>query len=259
MIDLAISTAELEYFLLVFIRMVSFMNMAPFYGEVNVPVRFKVALAMFLSYIVYVSAEPSLPVYNTILEYSLLIMKELAVGLLIGLAASICMHVTAMAGRLIDMEIGLSAANMTDPTFHDSITISGMMLRYFFMLLLITSGMYQYIIKAVIETYTLIPVAGVRFEMGNLMTAMIDFLGQYFILGFRISMPIFAVILVINCVLGILAKVAPQMHLFSVGMQIKILTGLGILYISMWLIPKAADLLFTRMRIMIVSIVEALM
>lgn len=259
MINLSISTSELEYFLLIFIRMVSFMHLAPFYGEESIPSRFKVALSIFLSYMVYMITDPVEVQYNTVFQYALIVMKEAVVGLLIGLAASVCMHIVTMAGRLIDMEMGLSAASLMDPTFHDSVTITGILYKYAFLALLITSGMYQYIIKAVIETYTLIPVNGARFALGTILKDMISFLGQYFMIGFQIALPVFAVILVMNAVLAILAKVAPQMNLFAVGMQIKILAGLGVLYLSVWLVPTGANLLFREMKIMIVSMVEAMM
>ena len=259
MVDLSISTSELEYFLLIFIRMTAFLHLAPFYGEQSIPSRVKVTLGLFLAYLVYTISEPVAPVYDTVTEYAILVIKEVTVGLLIGLAAMICMQIVSFAGRLIDMEIGLSAASLMDPSFHESMTVSGMFLKYIFSFLLITSGMYQYIIKAMIETYTLIPITGAKFAIGNLMASFTGFMAQYFVIGFQIALPVFCVIMVMNVVLGILAKVAPQLNLFAVGMQIKILAGLGILYLSMWLVPVAAELLFTEMKRMIVSIVEAMM
>ena len=82
---------------------------------------------------------------------------------------------------------------------------------------------------------------------------------QSFVIGFQIALPVFAVIMVMNAVLAILAKVAPQMNLFAVGMQIKILSGFAVLYLSMWLVPTASELLFKEMKRMIVAMVEAMM
>jgi len=66
-------------------------------------------------------------------------------------------------------------------------------------------------------------------------------------------------VLLLNAILGILAKVAPQMNMFAVGIQLKVLTGLTILYISAFLIPKSAELVFDEMKKMIVSFVEGMM
>lgn len=259
MIDYSFSASDLEYFLLVFIRIVSFMHLAPFYGDSSIPSRFKVGLSLALSYMVFLLTPHTELVYDTVMGYAALVIMEASVGLLIGLVSTVCMQVASMAGRLADMEMGLSAASTMDPTYRDNVTVSGLIYRYAFTLLFITSGMYQYIIKAFIQTYELIPVGNVHFALDKILSSLITFMGQYFLIGFQIAMPVFAVITVMNAVLGILAKVAPQMNLFAIGMQLKILVGLSVMYVSVWLIPKAADSMFTQMKKMIVSMVEAMM
>ena len=259
MIDYSFSASDLEYFLLVFIRVVSFMHLSPFYGDSSVPSRFKVALSLALSYIVFLLTPHTELVYDDVTGYAALVVMEAAVGLLIGLVSTVCMQIAALAGRIVDMEVGLSAASTMDPTYRDNVTVSGLIYRCAFTLLLMTSGMYQYIIKAFIQTYELIPVGNVHFALDKILSSLIAFMGQYFLIGFQIAMPVFAVITVMNAVLGVLAKVAPQMNLFAVGMQLKILVGLSVLYLSMWLVPMAADSIFTQMKKMIVSMVEAMM
>ncbi|MCI9373906.1 MAG: flagellar biosynthetic protein FliR, partial [Lachnospiraceae bacterium] len=54
--------------------------------------------------------------------------------------------------------------------------------------------------------------------------------------------------LLLNCVLGILAKIAPQMNMFAVGMQMKVLTGLSIMFLTVRMLPGAADFIFREMR-----------
>lgn len=235
------------------------MHLAPFYGDSSIPSRFKVALSLALSYMVFLLTPHTELVYDTVMGYAALVIMEAAAGLLIGLVSTVCMQVASMAGRLADMEIGLSGASAMDPTYRDNVTVSGLIYRYAFTLLLITSGMYQYIIKAFIQTYELIPVGNVHFALDKILSSLITFMGQFFLIGFQIAMPVFAVITVMNAVLGVLAKVAPQMNLFAVGMQLKILVGLSVMYVSVWLIPMAADSMFTQMKKMIVSIVEAMM
>ena len=58
--------------------------------------------------------------------------------------------------------------------------------------------------------------------------------------------------------LGILAKVSPQLNMFAVGMQFKVLVGLVILFLSVRMLPALADNIFTQMKRMIVSFVEGM-
>ena len=71
---------------------------------------------------------------------------------------------------------------------------------------------------------------------------------EYFILGFRIVLPVFATILVVNVVLGVLAKVAPQMNMFVIGMQLKVFVGLALLFILMSFLPGITDFIFNEMQ-----------
>ena len=89
--------------------------------------------------------------------------------------------------------------------------------------------------------------------------AKIVFLGDYINIGFRICLPIFCAMLITNCVLGIMAKVAPQMNMFAVGIQIKLLMGLMVMFLTVGMLPYISDFIFTEMKTMIVSFVEALM
>ena len=93
--------------------------------------------------------------------------------------------------------------------------------------------MYQFILKALVETFSLIPIGGATFRYDRIVTALIEFMSDYVIISFRIFLPVFASMLLLNAILGILAKVAPQLNMFSVGIQIKILMGTMVLIIML--------------------------
>jgi len=63
----------------------------------------------------------------------------------------------------------------------------------------------------------------------------------------------------LNAVLGILAKISPQRSMFAVGLQLKILVGLVVIFLTIGLLPIASEMVFTEAKKMTVSFVEALM
>ena len=65
--------------------------------------------------------------------------------------------------------------------------------------------------------------------------------------------------MIVNVILGILAKVAPQMNMFSVGIQIKILVGFAIILITIFLFGNVGDFIFRQMQEMMVSFIEGMM
>lgn len=260
MIEYSFSIEELEYFLLVVVRITCFFFTAPFFSMNNTPKRVKIGLGIFVSYLIYQSTLPhDAVVYENVMEYATIIMKEACVGLLVGLAASICNTIVLYAGRIVDMEIGLAMASQMDPTTKEQTTITGVYYQYMVMLILLISGMHRYLLQALAETYVLIPVNGAVFNMDSLLTSMIMFMTDYLNIGFRICLPVFCVSLIVNVVLGILAKVSPQMNMFAVGMQIKVLLGLCVLFFTTAMLPYISDFVYTEMKTMIVRFVEAMM
>ncbi|MCH5250857.1 MAG: flagellar biosynthetic protein FliR [Lachnospiraceae bacterium] len=258
MIDFTFTYADLEYFLLIVVRVTCFIYIAPFFSLNNTPRRVRVGLGILISYLLFVSLDHNEVVYSTVTEYAIIVMKEAVVGFLIGWGAQLCTTVAAFAGNISDMEVGLSMVNLMDPATRQNATFSGVYYQYMFTLFLIISGMYQYLLRALIDTFTLIPVNGAVFNMDSLIASMITFMSDYVMIGFRICMPIFCVILLLNCVLGVLAKVAPQMNMFAVGMQLKVLTGLSIMFLTVRMLPGAGDFIFQEMKTMITAFVEGM-
>ncbi len=258
MLDISFRYADLEYFLLILVRISCFVYVAPFFSMSNVPNRVKVGFSIFLSYLIYQAVDHNEVVYNTLLGYALIVMKEALTGFVIGWGAQICTTVTSFAGSIADMEIGLSMVSLIDPTTREQATFTGVFYQYIFTLFMIISGLYQYLLGALADTFTLIPINGAVFKTEALLESVLMFLGDYIVIGFRIILPIFCAMLFLNCVLGVLAKVSPQLNMFAVGIQFKILVGLGILFLSVRMLPILSDHVFTQMKRMIVSFVEGM-
>lgn len=260
MVDYSFSVAELEYFMLIFCRVSCLVFIAPFFGMNNTPRRIKIGLSVLVSYLLYeILPAMTIPEYSTVTGYAVLVLKEVVTGLLLGYGCQICTTVVGFAGRIIDMEIGLSMASLMDPTTRENMSVTGILYQYAVMLLLIVTGMYQYILKALVESFTLIPLAGAVFEADRLLNVMLKFLADYIMIGFRICLPVFAVMIILNAVLGMLAKVAPQMNMFAVGLQMKVLVGLAVIFLTTGMLPGLSDMIFTEMKTMMVAFVEAMM
>ena len=258
MIDITFTYADLEYFLLVLVRITCFVYAAPFFSMSNTPRMIRIGFSIFLSYLVFTGVERNEVVYSTLLGYAVIVMKEALTGFLIGWGAQICSTVTSLAGSVADMEIGISMVSLMDPTTRQQATFTGVFYQYIFTLFLMITGMYQYLLLALIDSFTLIPVNGAVFKTEALLGSVTTFMGNYLVMGFRIILPIFCTMILLNSILGILAKVSPQLNMFAVGIQLKVLIGLGILFLTVRMLPSAADYVFEGMKGMIVSFVEGM-
>lgn len=259
MVSFSFSIYDLEYFLLILTRISCFVFVAPFFSMRNTPMRIRVGISVFTAALLYQLLTPSdYAAYNTVLEYAVIVMKEAVTGLLLGLGASICTSIMNFAGAIADMETGLSMVTLMDPSSREQSSITGVFYQYVLMLMMIATGMYRYLFAALADTFTLIPVNGAIFHGDRLVDAMLQFLGDYVIIGFRIVLPIFCTILLLNAILGVLAKVSPQMNMFAVGMQLKILVGLGVFFLTANMLPGTADFIFEEMKRVMNSFIGAL-
>lgn len=220
MINYSFTYADLEYYLLILVRVTCFVHVAPFFSLNGVPRRVKVGFSIFLAYLLYTAVERNEVVYNTLLGYAVVVMKEALTGFLIGWGAQICTTVTSLAGSIADMEIGISMVSLMDPTTRQQATFTGVFYQYIFTLFMIITGMYQYLLRALIDSFTLIPVNGAVFKSESLLESVAMFMGDYITIGFRIILPIFCTMILLNAVLGVLAKVSPQLNMFAVGLSL---------------------------------------
>ena len=258
MIDFAFTVENFEYWLLIMVRISCFVFIAPFLGQDGVPSQTKIGLSIFISLILYgVVSRPELE-YQSVVGYAVVVIKEGITGLLIGLAANICNSIVLFAGRLIDMQIGLAMAQEYNPLTQMTESITGNFYNYLVMLMFLSTGMYQYVIRAVCDSYQLIPINGQVFQWEYLAEGFISYMSNLVSIGFRITLPVFACMTLLNCMLGVMSKVAPQMHMFSVGMQLKVLLGLAALFLAITLIPGVADSIAKEMRRMVVYMVKGM-
>lgn len=259
MVNYEFSIYTFEYFLMILVRVATFVYIAPFFGMNNTPARVKIGFSALVALLLFEILTPRATVeYSGEIEFAIIVLKEGITGLLIGFAANICNSIILLSGKIIDMEIGLSMATMLDPSTNSMSGITGTMYNYFIMLLLIATNMHQYILRALVDSYQVIPVNGAVFQWDSLMTTMIQFMRDMMVIGFRIVLPIFACSMILNCILGIMAKVAPQMNMFAVGIQLKVLLGFTIMFLTISLLPSISNVIFTEMKRMIVSVIEGM-
>ncbi len=259
MINYPFTFEDLEFFLLVFARISAFMFVAPFFSMSNTPRRLRAGFSIIVAVLLYnVITDRNVPEYATVLGYSILVLKETITGLLVGLGANICMSIVHFGGKVADMEVGLSMVQLFDPMTREGTGFTGTLYQYILVLIMLITNMHYFFLRAIVETYTLIPIGGAKFSSEKIMTTMVQFMTDFITISFRLCLPVVAAMLLLNAVLGVLAKTAPQINMFSVGIQIKLIIGLGILFITIGTIPRVSEFIFEEMRVMVTAMVNSM-
>lgn len=256
MIEQSFSIYHLEYFLVILVRIMGAMAFAPIFGNINVTRRVRlflsvaVALPIFLNY-------PYVPLgYTTTIGYTGILLKELVVGLSIGFMSNITLTIITMAGQFIDRELGFSMVSNFDQTFNTETTITAEFYNVLLMVIMLSSNMHYFILTALSDSFELIPIGNVKLDSGLLYDTMIQYMANYFIIALRISLPIMISIMLLNLILGVLAKTAPQMNMFVIGIQLKIICGFMILMVTLPFLGNITRYIYEQMETIVMELLK---
>lgn len=249
---------NLTEFFLLFVRLSTFLSVAPFFSYKQVPRKVKAGFSLFLAIIIFQTLPKSFIEYQSVIGFSILVVQEGITGLTLGFFTNISYFILSFAGQVIDMEIGFSMVNELDPTSNIQTTITGNYYSYLVILIMIITNLHHHILVALIDTFRLIPLG-----TGSISTGIYDLIirvmRDYFIIGFRIVLPFFAALLIVNTILGILIKVVPQLNMFVVGIQLKILIGLLVLFVLVATVPIVSEFILGEMIDIMKATIEVLL
>lgn len=226
---------NMPFFMIVFFRVGGMLLFAPVFGHTNIPLQVRIAIALMFTFVLYSTLhnnQPPLP--STIMPYLAIAVKEIAIGAVVGFAASIVFAAVTMAGNLITNQIGLDTATIVDPSSEigEEEQVITVFLNMIAVLIFLALDGHHWFITATAQSFDIIPVGGFHFTTVTL-AKILNMFNSLFIIGFKMSAPSLLAILLTVVVLGLMTKVAQEINVFNIAFQIKILIGFFILIISM--------------------------
>ena len=226
---MSISVANINLFLLVFMRMSGMILFNPLLGRDNVPTLLKAALSLIVSFLIVPTLHTAVSVSGpTQLVVSCL--PELFIGYGMGVLIAGLFSVFQVAGEAIDLQMGFSMANFYDPKSQISMPIVGSYLNAVLVLVFFAGNAHLALFQMIADSFKAVP-AGTVFVTEKSCWFVVAMGKDIFELGLRMALPILVVELVVQVVNGILMRTVPQIDIFSVGIQIQTLAGLAMLLV----------------------------
>lgn len=257
MIEQSFSINHLEYYLVIFTRVMGAIAFAPIFGNVAVTRRARIIIGIALAYAMFAVCPYTPLEYSTFIGYTMILLKELVVGLTLGFMTSITLTIINMAGQFIDREIGFSMVSNFDQTFNTDNTITAEFYSMLVMIIMLCTNMHYFVLSALADSFQLIPPGNVTVDSGSLYDTMIRYMTNYFVIAIRISLPILISIMLLNVVLGVLAKTAPQMNMFVIGIQLKIFAGFAVIFATLFFLPDITEFVYNQMQDIVVDVLQA--
>jgi len=226
----------------------------PIFGRKSIPNVLKVGLTLVIALnAVYEIGNISVINYTTI-ELMLAMLKEFAVGLTIGFIMQLFLSVFHIGGELIDLQMGFSMASMYDPTSKANISLTGNIMTSMYILLFFISNSHLALMNIVIKSFQVVPI-GLQPISTRLSVFFIELFACILAYAVQLSMAIVVTEIIVEVAVGILMRLVPNINVFVVNLQIKILVGLVVL---LTIIPALAKYMTMINSIMMERIAQVL-
>lgn len=216
---------------LTFTRAAGFVAVAPFPGRQVGPMQ-RVGLALALAAVAggFVPAPSEAPQLDARLVAAA--VSEVGIGVLFGVAFRFAFAAAEVLAQAVAQASGLAAPTTFNPTLEAQETPLGQALTLFAMLVALAVGAHRVAIAALLDSFRVIPVgAPVPFHAtaGLFVDLASDSLG----VGLRLALPVVAITLAAQAALALIARAAPALQLFSVGLTVLIAASVAALSVSL--------------------------
>nr|WP_221237084.1 flagellar biosynthetic protein FliR [Roseospira goensis] len=228
--------------LLVFTRLGFAVMLLPGFGAAYVTPRVRLVVAFMLALVVAPLVEPVLPPEpESATVLVLLLVSEVLIGTFIALVVNLLFAALHLAGTSIGFASGLMNAQAFDPNTTQTSALILQLLTMMALVLIFILNLHHLMIRALVESYSLFP-PGVLPPLGDFVAYGAQVLTRSFHIGWQLSAPMVIFTIVFYVGMGLMARLMPQLNVFFVSLPLKILTGLGILFV----ILPAVMLVFLR-------------
>lgn len=177
---------------------------------------------------------------ETLLEYGFMMIKELFVGFALGFGMDISIMIIRFASSIMDFSMGLSMGQIYDPQTNSQSTVTSNFFAIAIMLVFVTSDGALKFFEILLGTTTRIPFGSVVIST-DLAKFMLETFNANIILGLQFAFPIIGIELLTEVAVGILMRVIPQINIFTINFQLKIIIGMIML---LFLYNPLADKMF---------------
>ena len=228
-IDISLLPALAAAFMLVFARIGAMVMLLPGLGEVNIPVRVKLAIALLLTFVMLPLHRAAYHVdMNSMPALMVLMIQEIVVGIVLGATARVTLAALQVAGSVIAQQLGLGFVTSVDPTQGQQGVLIGNFLTLLGIALLFATDTHYLVIAALSDSYKIFA-PGELMPSGDVAALAARAFAAAFKIGLQLSAPFLVFGLVFNIGLGVLARLMPQMQVYFVGVPLSIFTGFMIL------------------------------
>lgn len=228
-IDISFLPALAAAFLLTFARVGTMVMLLPGVGELNLPSRVRLTIALVLTAILLPAHQTAYTVdLKALGPVTLMMVQEILIGGVLGLTARLAISALQVAGSVIAQQLGLGFVTAVDPTQNQQGLLVGNFLSVLGVTLIFATDLHHLVIAAMNDSYTIFH-PGEMPIVGDVAQHVTRVIATSFRIGIQLAAPFLVFGLLFNLGLGVLSRLMPQMQVFFIGLPLSILLGFMLL------------------------------
>ena len=227
-----IDEGALTLFLLILARMSGFVQFNPLLSRQNFPGMFRAGFTLLLAAFTYSVEGGRLEPPAGVLPFAGAVLLELAVGFSLGMVVHFFFYIPQMAGLAIDTQMGMTMNQIYDSGSQSNMSVTGTLLNTLMILLFFAGNGHHTLLRILLTSGQVVGYGGV--SIGHDLTNLaLELFIECTVLAVKLCMPVLAAELIGQLGMGVLMKVIPQINVFSINIELKVIVGLGLLLMLM--------------------------
>lgn len=217
-----------QTFMLIMIRIASFIWISPGFSFKGTPQLLKVAISAGLALAVY----NTVPVGEAPLAMGIFVLlgiKETLLGAALGYITQLFFSGIEMAGSFVDFQVGFSMSMSFDPMMGVQTSFYGSVYYWIAMAIFFFTNMHHQIIRALVQSFAYIPLGDMELAYLGI-EGIVQLFGHVFELASNLAFPLITVALLSEVILALLSRTIPQINVLILGMPLKILLSVLFIY-----------------------------
>lgn len=215
------------------VRLTVALALSPAFSAYGIPATVRIALTVALAALTFAFRGPMPAAATWIADPVLLVMPVLAemfIGALLGLSVHVVLAALALAGRLMDVQIGFAIGSVFDPVTRTSANVLGSMTGLLGVVLFVVSDAHLQLAQLIARSIDVLPLGelpALNDPLQPLLAA-----GSMFTLGLALAAPLATALLLTDLAMGVMSRNMPQINVLILAMPVKIIVGYLVLALT---------------------------
>lgn len=216
-----------QSFLFVLARLLGLFLVAPFFSSDSISFTLRVIFSFLVTLILFPVIGSFMPkVPDNMINYGLIVISELLIGVILGFLVSIVFASFQMAGEFFNSQIGFGYSEILDPVSQTSLPVISTLKNLMATAIFLIIGGHRFLIETLAFSFQRITILQFNPEINTgIMATFRDAIGAMFVVSFKIALPVMGILFLVSLAEGLMGKAAQQMNVMSLSFPLKVFIG----------------------------------